>query len=247
MIDDEAVASRRISIEDANINVSAKKGHWQCHYCNKRFGNEMMFERHHCKEKTRAEELTSPTGQAAYHFYCDWMRLRKFKSQSIDAYAASRYFKAFIKFSQMVIAAGINKPEKYIEQMVEGGITPDLWCRNESYTLYLKYMDEREDPIEQTISSIQFLMDLADKENIPYSEIVNRLGARKISVLVQQRKVSPWLLFHSATFLAMVKSSSKDDMIAVERAINFGAWTERLNAHPKLREQIKEIVREIGL
>ena len=247
LINPEAIADRRISIEDANVSMSQRQGHWLCHYCSTRFVNELVFERHVCKEKTRARELASPSGQAAYQFYLTWMKIRKFKSQSIDAFAGSRYYKQFIKFAQMVASAGISKPEKYIELMIEGGITPDLWTREQCYTMYLDYMDTRDKPIDQVVSSIQCLMDIADAEEIEYSKIVAHLGPQRVLSLITQRRISPWFLFHSASAQDLIRSLNDEEKKAYDKIIKFAAWAERLQQNAGIREEIKQIVRECGL
>lgn len=247
MLDLEAIAERRVSLEDANIIQTQKSGHWLCHYCTKRFTNEMVFERHACKEKARAQELASPMGQAAYQHYLTWMKVRKFKSQSIDAFAASRYYKQFLKFATMVASAGISKPERYIELMVDGGITPDLWTREQCYTMYLDYMDTREKPLDQVVSSIQILMDLADKEQVEYSKIVLHLGPQRLLSLISQRKISPWFLFHSASAQELIRNLTAEEKKAYDKIIKFSAWAERLQQHAAIREEIKTIVKEVGM
>ncbi len=247
MLNPDAISERRVSLEDANITQAKKEGHWLCHYCTKRFTNELMFERHVCKEKTRAQELAHPSGQAAFQFYLEWMKIRKFKSQTIDAFANSRYYKQFIKFAQMVAAAGMSKPDRYIEIMVDGGITPDLWCREQCYRIYLDYMDTREKPIDQVVATIQCLMDIADTEIVEYSKIVSHLGSQRLLNLIAQRKVSPWFLFHSMSAQDLIRSLSVEEKKAYDNIIKFAAWAERLQEHAATREEIKTIVRECGL
>lgn len=243
----EAIANRRVSLEDAAISTMQKQGHWLCHYCTKRFANELIFERHVCKERTRAKELVSPTGQAGYQFYLTWMKVRKFKSQSVDAFANSRYYRQFIKFAQMVAAAGISKPDRYIEIMVDGGITPDLWTREQCYAMYLDYMDTREQPLEQVAASIQCLMDIADAEGVEYAKIIAHLGPQRVLDLLAKRKISPWFLFHSATSQELIRSLSNEEKKAYDKTIKFSAWAERLQQHQEVREEIKTIVKECGL
>lgn len=247
MLNLDAIADRRVSLEDADISQSQKQGHWLCHYCSKRFTNELVFERHACKEKARAQELASPTGQAAYQHYLTWMRVRKFKTQAIDAFAASRYYKQFIKFATMVATAGISKPERYIELMVDGGITPDLWTREQCYQMYLDYMDTREKPLDQVVMSIQTLMDVADKEGVDYSKIVKHLGPQRMLSLITQRKISPWFLFHSVTSRELISSLDNEEKKAYDKIIKFSAWAERLQKNAKVREEIIAIVKELGL
>ena len=246
MLNTAAIQSRRISIEDAQIK-EYKPGVWQCHYCVKRFNNENVFMRHNCEQKRRAEEIGSPSGIAAYSFFELWLRLRKFKSQSREAFMASKYYRAFLKFALMVPAAGITKPETYVKLMLDNGITPDLWCRDACYKIYLDWVDRIADPLEQVQSSIEVLMDIAEKEGVNYQDAIGHLGARKVLALIIQRKLSPWFLLHSVKVQQLLKSLPKDELKEYDKAINIGAWVERLEEQKQLRADIRHIISEIGL
>lgn len=246
MLDQEAINDRRISLEDAQIK-QYKPGVWQCHYCMKRFNIESAFMRHYCEQKRRAEEIRSPAGQAGMIFYNQWLKLKKFKAQEPEAFMSSKYYRSFLKFAEMVPVAGISKPDRYVQLMVDSGITPDLWCRDACYKIYLDWMDKQEDPINQVGASIMCLMDLAEKDGVDYRVVLEKLGSQKILNLITQRKLSPWFLLHSSTFQKLLKSLPKDELKSFDRAINIGAWVDRLQEHQHLRADIKQIINEIEL
>jgi hypothetical protein len=246
LLNQDAINDRRISVEDANL-TPGKPGVFLCHYCTRRFGNESIFMRHECEQKKRAYEIASPVGQAGFIHYTAWMKLKKFKAQSIDAFMSSRYYRAFLRFAEMVITAGISKPERYIQLMVDGGITPDLWHRDQCYKMYLDWMDNQEDPLSQVASSIMCLMDLAEKEEVDYRKIVEHLGAQRILSLIGQRKLSPWFLLHSSAVQAFLKGLDPEHLKNFDRAINIGAWVERLQENKDIRAEIKQVITEVGL
>lgn len=248
MLDEAAISARRISADDAEVASSYKRGVWQCHYCVKRFGSEAVFMRHTCEPKRRAQEITNPKGQAAFSYYNLWLKHKKFKAQTIDAFMQSRYYRSFLKFAEMVVAAGISKPERYVKLMCDiDNITPDLWCREQSYRVYLDWMDKQEDPLAQVQSSIECLMDLAEKEEVDYRIIIEHLGAQRILGLITQRQLSPWFLLHSSKLQALLKTLDAESLKAFDRAINIGAWVERLKEHQHLRKDILHIVKEVDL
>lgn len=203
--------------------------------------------RHNCEQKRRAEQIGSPAGQAAYSYFELWLRLRKFKSQSRDAFLASKYYRSFLKFAEMVPLAGITKPESYVRLMLDQGITPDLWCRDACYKIYLDWVDRLADPLEQVQSSIEVLMDIAEKEEINYQDSITHLGSRRVLALITQRKLSPWFLLHSVKVQQLLKSLPKDELKEYDKAINIGAWVERLEEQKQLRADIRHIISEIGL
>jgi hypothetical protein len=246
MLNQEAINERRISIEDAEIK-QYRPGVWQCHFCMKRFSIEAAFMRHHCEQKRRAQEIRSPAGQAGLIFYNQWLKHKKFKEQQADAFMASKYYRSFLKFAEMVPVAGISRPDRYVQLMVDAGITPDLWCRDACYKIYLDWMDKQEDPLVQVQSSIECLMDAAEKEGVDYRQIVSHLGSQKILSLISQRKLSPWFLLHSSSVQTMLKALPREELKAFDKAINIGAWVDRLSEHQHLRADIRHIITEVGL
>lgn len=241
-----AIDDRRISADEAEL-TPGKPGVFLCHYCTRRFSNEVTFMRHVCEQKKRAYEIASPMGQAAFIHYTTWMKLRKFKAQSIDAFIASRYYRAFLRFAEMVVNAGISKPERYIQLMIDGGISPDMWHRDQCYKVYLDWMDNLEDPLEQVASSIMCLMDLAEKEEVDYKKIVEHLGAQRLLSLISQRKLSPWFLLHSQAVQTFLKGLDPEHLKNFDRAINISAWIERLQENKTVRNDIRKIITEVGL
>lgn len=242
----EQIASRRISLEEAGVQQS-NRASWTCHYCNRRFKSELMFMKHECQEKRRQEQLRSPIGQAAYAYYNEWMRLRKFSIQSSSTFLTSKYYLQMIRFAELVQRANINNPLKYIELMVSNDLQPALWCSNGAYTLFLEWSDQREDPIDQVGASIEHLISLAEADGIELSNIFDHLGSQKVLALIRQRKLSPWLCFNSVKFGALLHSISTEERAAYGAAINSAAWAERFNSQRAALASVKEIVAGIGL
>jgi hypothetical protein len=246
LFNQNAINDRRISVDEAEL-TPGKPGVFLCHYCTRKFSNESIFMRHQCEQKKRAYEIANPVGQAAFIHYTNWMKAKKFKAQSIDAFMASRYYRAFLRFAEMVMNAGIGKPERYIHLMVDAGITPDLWHRDQCYKMYLDWMDNQEDPLDQVAASIMCLMDLAEKEEVDYKKVIEHLGAQRILSLIGQRKLSPWFLLHSQAVQTFLKGLDPEHLKNFDRAINISAWVERLQEHKTIRNDIRKIITEVGL
>ena len=242
----EQIAARRIPLEDAEITLSKDKN-WHCHYCNRHFGNEMTFMKHYCEPKRRAQELASPLGQAAFGFYREWMKMKKYSQPGAAAFMESKFYRQFINFAQLVQDANVAKPERYIQLMIEADLQPALWCRDDAYAIYLDWYDKLSDPIDQLQDSINYLLDICEKESVQLPEIFQHLGAQRILSYIRQRRLTPWLLFCSAKFGTLLKTLDKSQLGAFNIVVNSGYWADRFQKNRQTVEQVKMIVKELGL
>lgn len=246
MLNAAEIAARRIPIDEAVLSLG-KVGNWLCHYCNKRLNSEMVFMRHACEPKRRMTELASPLGQAAFGFYREWMKMKKFSQPGAAAFMESKYYRSFINFAQLVMDANISKPEKYMALMVEADVQPMLWCRDQCYTVYLDWMDKLQDPIDQVQDSINYLLDICEKESSSLDKIFEHLGAQRVLSLIRQRRLTPWLLFCSASFGSLLKTLDKSQLGAFNVVVNSGYWANRFQKDTSTVAQIKVIAKELGL
>lgn len=242
----EQIAARRIPIEDAEI-AESKSANWHCNYCSQKFQSETRFMKHYCEPKRRAEMLASPVGQAAFSFYRDWMKMRKFGQPSAPAFLESKFYRAFVNFTQLVIDANISRPDKYIEIMVDCEIQPALWCSVGAYNLYTAWYDSLHSPIDQVQESINYLMDICEKENVELSSIFDHLGVQRILSLIRQRRLSPWFLFCSAAFGRILKSLDSAHLKSFDAIVNSNYWGEKFAKEKKTISEIKALVKDIGL
>ena len=245
LLNPEKIAERRRVIDPAELRGAAP-GKWLCHYCTRRFSSEVVYERHSCQERDRQLFIKSPQGQAAYSYYSHWMRARKFSQQSVSTFLTSRSFQAIKKFAELVVAANIGDPIKYIDLMVEHGLQPALWTSQQAYRIYLDWADELSDPIEQVTKSIEFVFDLAEKEGADPFTIFQHLGSQRTLSLINQRRLSPWFLFHCRSFQQLITSLTETEKQVFSRALRADSWAEKLKEAGDAKAQVKDIVKQLG-
>lgn len=204
--------------------------------------------KHFCEPKRRAQELSSPIGQAAFGYYREWMRMKKYSQPGAAAFMESKFYRSFINFAQMVIDANISRPDKYMELMVVGEVMPLLWCRDTAYAIYLEWTDKLADPMEQVGESINYLMDVSERENVELKDVFAHLGIQQVLSLVRQRRLTPWLLFCSSSFKAHILSKLDASQVsAFGSVINAGYWTKKFETESGTLAKVKAIVAEFGL
>lgn len=246
LLSQEQIDARRIPIEEAEFNLSKNKN-WQCPYCTKRFTNETNFMKHFCEPKRRSEEMATPLGSSAYWLYTEWMRIRKFGQPSTSAFIESKYYRSFVNFAQMVANANIARPEKYISIMVEADILPVLWCRDDAYALYLEWVDKLSDPYDEVASSVNYLMDVCERDSVDLGDVFAHLGPNNIIGLIRQRRLTPWLLFCSASFGRFLKTLDREHLKIFNSVVNASFWSDKFARERAIVENVKTIAREVGL
>jgi hypothetical protein len=176
------------------------------------------------------------------------MKYYKRKPPSVDTFGTSRYYTTFVEFAKHVKKLSIGDPSKFLELMCAKDISPMLWRRDQCYTMYLEWIDKKQDPLEQVKNSIEELLDLCDKENVEnLSDIFAHLGTRRLAELIRLRKLSPWFLFCSKGFGDFIKSVPKDESSELSAIMNPEHWTKRFQDSRDTVKEIMQINREMGL
>lgn len=220
---------------------------WTCKYCKRKFVNERSFMKHDCTQMQRSREIQTVIGQSAYGLYKIWMEKQRRGAPPIETFLTSTYYSSFIKFATWLRETGVPDSIKYVELMVVGKIAPALWRRNEAYQLYLEHLDKRTDPITQAATTLETLIALAEGLECEIGEVFSKFQVGDILELIQQRRLSPWLLFCSKSFKVWYQSLHDVDRSALMKAIGIDYWANRMESKPAVVAELKAIAESIGL
>ena len=220
---------------------------WVCHHCGHPFASERVFMNHTCREMLRHQELKSPIGQAAYQFYCEWMKLNSRKAPPIETFADSRYYSSFVKFARHVKRVHLPTPMAFVRSMVDNKLDPTLWTRDNVYALYMTGYDEIVPPTKQFIESVDFFMNLATEHKCAPEVLFRVLGVDKLLDLVQRRKLSPWFLIASDAFRQFAATRNELDAARLNDGVQVGAMIDRIRRNEKLFAEFSSATKELGL
>ncbi len=207
---------------------------YRCDYCLARFKSEVRFMKHHCKEMKREEDFKSLEGQAAHLFYKAWMKQKHHTTMTNpNAFKDSKYFTTFLKFVNFVRRTQLPDTNSFIELMVKEKIEPTYWTSDIAYGKYLEYIT-RKLPTEKLIEiTVKTIFDVADAAEVSTTEIFEILTANEVIQLLQQRRVSPWVLLNSKKFTIFFRdNTTSEERVIMESIINPEYWIKRFTAHP---------------
>lgn len=220
---------------------------YECKHCKKKFFKEGAFIKHECTSMLRSREIQTALGQQAYGLYKVWLEKQRRKPPPPEGFIASTYYSSMIKFAQWTRETGIPDPEKYVELMINNKISPALWRRGEAYQIFLEYSDRKSDPYEQMNNTIETILTLAEGLEIKPSEVFGKFTSGEITELIQQKRLSPWLLFCSKSFKEWTSHLHESDRRALMKNIGIDYWSTKLEKAPEVVKNGKLIAEELGI
>lgn len=220
---------------------------YDCKYCKKKFLSERTFIRHECTPMIRSREIQTIVGQRSYGLYKIWLEKQRRKAPAIEGFISSAYYSSFIKFANWTTETGVPDSAKYVELMINEKIAPALWRRSEAYQIYLEYIDKKSDPYEQINNSIETILALSEGLGIKTCEVFDKFTCGEISELIQQRRLSPWLLFCSKSFKEWIGKLHEGEKNSLMKNIGISLWSERLERSPEIVKNVRLIAEELGI
>lgn len=196
----------------------------------------------------RDEELKTPEGQTAWHYYQLWMRAQRRMPPPAASFLTSKYYRTFINFTKFVKSVELPRPEKFIQLMVTKTYQPTLWTNDEVYTMYMEHLDKRVPPLEQVKMSLETLIKVADSKEIDICDVFDHLKPNELIHMIRVRKLSPWLLLFSKKFKRIFREeTTPEQKIILETLIRGDYWGDQMDQYPDEIVKIKEWISEADL
>jgi hypothetical protein len=196
---------------------------------------------------SRSREVQTIIGQQAYLLYKAWLEKQRRKPPAIEGFMTSAYYSSFVKFAEWSRDTGIPDPEKYCELMANAKIAPALWRRSEAYQIFLEYTDKRSDPFEQVQNTIETLLTLSEGLEIEMGDVFGKFTSGEITELIQQRRLSPWLLFCSKRFKEWMGTLHEGERRDLMKNIGISYWSEKFERSPAVVKEVKVIAEQLGI
>lgn len=196
----------------------------------------------------RDEEFRTPIGQAAWHFYQEWMKAYRRQVPRSSAFLNSKFYSSFIRFAKFVKRVHLPDPKTFIVLMKEKDISPSIWNNDQVYAIYLEFLDRKGDPKKQAQITIDTLFDLAEAAKCDVSDVFTVLTPSEVIQLLRERRLSPWILLNSEKFrLFFADCVSPEERIIMESIIRPNYWAEKFQSRPEDRQLMKTYVSELNL
>jgi hypothetical protein len=113
--------------------------------------------------------------------------------------------------------------------------------------MFLEWTDRRSDPYEQVSNTVETILALSEGLEVKPAQVFSQFTSGEITELIQQRRLSPWLLFCSKSFKDWTNTLHEGERRALFNNIGIVYWSERLEKAPEVVKNVKLIAAELGI
>ena len=224
------------------------KPFYECPHCFKKLTTESRLLKHSCEAKKRSEYLKTQKGKSAYYCYKTWMNLRGYKVGDMESFSESRYYNSIVNFVAFCNKVGIPDRRHFITRMIELDLSPTQWNNPDVYKDYMIYFDNSKTPLELVSISTTTILDLSEIFECEIKEIFEHMTSADIMRLVVARKLSPWLLLFSKSFMNHLKlDTTSEQRMLINTVIDPRQWVQKFNNDPESVKSIKKIIAELKI
>ena len=220
---------------------------FECGYCHNTFVREGAFIKHKCKQMKRAEEIQTPLGQAGYSFYGKWNRAYNRRVPAIQQFVDSKFYTVFVNCAKHHTLVKLADVDLFIKLMKQKDLPPNMWRRDEVYSLYLEYLDRQCDPIDRARITMNELCDIAEELQVPLDQVFTKFSVSETMELIRQRKLTPWILLKSSSFKQLLIRASPEERSIFENLIRPAYWRFKFDQQPEIVAIMTALVSEMNI
>ena len=221
---------------------------YQCEFCGKTFARESTIVAHMCEPKRRRAEQHERGVQIGLQAYLQFyaMMNRSSKARTFDDFAASPYYRAFVKFGRYCVDTHVVNPARMIDWLLKQQKKIDQWCSDRVYTEYLIYYLQAESVADALARSVEYSMDWAEKNNARAQDCLRYGSTNATCYAITTGRISPWVIYNSESGQQWLSQLNSEQLQIVWPYINSDVWQRKFADAPEDIEYARDILKQAG-
>jgi hypothetical protein len=168
------------------------------------------------------------------------------KQKTYEEFIRSAYYIAFVKFGSYCIDVNVLNVSRYIDWLLKNQIKIDSWCQDTNYTKFLIEYLRIEDPIDAIARSIETTINMANVDRILSKDYLRYGNSNKICYAITTGKLSPWILYHSASGKEFLDKLDDSQIKMVIDYLNPELWAIKFKREPEKVDEVKSLLTMAG-
>jgi len=219
-----------------------------CRYCDKKFTRESTLAAHLCEPKRRYQQQNETGVKIGMQAYLRFYEITQgsAKLKTYDDFAASSYYRAFVKFGRYCQDIhAINIP-RFIDWLLKKNKKLDHWCQDKIYTEYLADYLTIESAEDALARAVEYSIDWEERTNYPAHDWLRHGNANQLCYAIQAGKISSWVLYNCDSGIELLERLNPEQIAIVWDTINPEFWQKKFADYPADREYVREILKQAG-
>lgn len=222
---------------------------YKCKFCGTKFHKETTLTTHMCVKKRRHMDLNSTGSRLGFRTFQRFYEKNTASKglKSTDDFINSTYYVDFVKFGNYLAMLKPVHIEKFIDFVVMGGLKLKDWTRNEVYDLYVEDLIKKEPAVSATERTITEILEWCEANKVEFGKFFEEINANEAAHLVRTGKISPWVLYLSASGEKLMNRFNEDHAKMIGAIIDPGFWMKKFKKSDDDVEYIRNILEQAGL
>jgi hypothetical protein len=221
---------------------------YQCRYCQRSFVKETSLEIHMCEPKRRFQEQGERGVQLGLQAYLKFYELTQgsAKLKTFEDFAASPYYRAFVKFGRYCVDIRAINPARFMEWLLKNNKKIDHWARDTMYTDYLVEYLRVENVNDAMARAMEFSIDWAEETGNPAEDCLRYGNTNAMVYAVTTGRISPWIVYNCESGQKFLSELDSSQIAMVWPYIDSEVWMKKFSDYVADQEYVKEILKKAG-
>jgi hypothetical protein len=221
---------------------------YECRYCKKSFIKETSLAVHLCEPKRRYQEQDERGVQLGLYSYLRFYELTQGSARlkTFDDFAASPYYRAFVKFGRYCVAVHAVNPNRFTEWLLKHNKKIDHWCRDTMYTEYLIDYLKIENVNDALARAMEFGISWAEQTGNPAEDCLRYGNTNAMVYAVTAGRISPWILYNCESGQKFLSELDATQIAMLWPYIDSEAWMKKFADYVADQEYVREMLRKAG-
>ena len=224
------------------------KSLYSCEFCKRSFLRESTVLKHICEYKHRWMDKDKQGNRLGFQSWLEFYKKNSAskKQKTYEEFIRSAYYIAFVKFGSYCIDVNVLNVSRYIDWLLKNQIKIDSWCQDSNYTKFLVEYLRIEDPMDAIARSIETTINMASVERVLSKDYLRYGNSNKICYAITTGKLSPWILYHSASGKEFLDKLDESQIKMVIDYLNPELWAIKFKREPEKVDEVKSLLTLAG-
>lgn len=231
--------------ETAELDVISKH---TCQYCNRNFVKESSLLIHVCENKRRHQERDEIGVQIGLRAYLRFYEISQGSARlkTFDDFAASPYYKAFVKFGRYCQSIKAVNVSRFIDWVIQKNKKIDQWARDSVYSEYLLEYIRLENVNDALVRAIETAQDWEDKTQNALKDYLRFGNDNVLCYAITTGRLSPWAVYNCDSGVEFLNRINQEQLAIIWPWIDADFWMKKFKDYSADQEYAKDILSKAG-